>query len=72
MSRPRKSSTTDSALDRSAMLRERLRLIKKRHQELILKPRDGLLNGYADEEEGIEEFEDAEEMQLLESFDFGD
>ncbi len=72
MARTRRQSTTDSALDRSAMLRERLRLIKRRHQELILKPRDGLLNAGACDDDAFDDLEHAEEMQLLDSYGLGD
>jgi hypothetical protein len=70
MPRRKKQSTTDCALDRSALLVERLRLIKTRHQELILRPRDGLMNQCASEDDGFEDFEEAEELQLLESYGY--
>lgn len=45
---------------RKNLLRQRLHLIKKRYEELIIRPRQGLLQGYL-EDDGFEEIEEAEE-----------
>ena len=51
------------------MLQERLRLIKQRHRELILKPREELLSGFIDEDEdALHMADEAQELQMLESY----
>ncbi len=62
----------DSALDRSAMLNERLRLIKKRYRELILSPRDSLMDQYVDGDGFFDDLDDAEDMQLVESIELAE
>ena len=56
----RNAISSELVQDKNKTLTERLRLIKKRHQELILKPRSRLLrdlfegDGFADYEEPVE------------------
>ena len=53
------------------MLNRRLRLIKKRYEELIVRPRDGLLRGFMDDD-GFNELEEREEeLQVLDCYGFG-
>ena len=71
VSRRRRNGGAAKAQDKEQMLDWRLRLIKKRHQELIVKPRNGLLKGFMDED-GFEEFEEREnEFQILDAYGFG-
>ena len=66
----KRRSTSGATPDRGQLLRQRLSLIKKRHEELIVKPRHGLMTGYLGEE-GFDDGEDAEEeMQVLEGYGF--
>ena len=59
----------DAIADRETSLRdERLRLIKRRHNELIVKPRQGLLDGFEDDADILGEFDDSEDYQIMESF----
>ena len=53
------------------MLNLRLRLIKKRYEELIIRPRNGLLRGLMDED-GFDEIDEREEeMQVLDCYGLG-
>ncbi len=54
------------------MLKERLRLIKKRHRELILSPRDSLMDQYAEGEGFFDDLDDVEDMQLMESIELAE
>ncbi|MDP6439355.1 MAG: hypothetical protein QGH74_06955 [Candidatus Brocadiia bacterium] len=72
MRRKTRRTDIDSALDRSAMLKERLRLIKKRHRELILSPRDSLMDQYAEGEGFFDDLDDVEDMQLMESIELAE
>ena len=68
MARRKKTSMdTDAALDRSKMLKERLRLIRSRHRELILKPRDNMASDMLVEDDYYSDYDDAEDLAILES-----
>lgn len=54
--------------DRSALLSRRLELIRQRHMELILRPRAGLANDFACDDECYDEMEDLEDLQLVGAF----
>ena len=67
MPRKKRNSGSEAVQDKNKVLNERLRLIKQRHQELILKPRRRLLrdlfegDAFADYEEPVE-LEELEEV----------
>ena len=65
--KPRNS--TDSARDRARLHRQRLKLIKQRHRELILKPRDGLIASLLEDEGPFHDFDEQEELSLVESYE---
>jgi len=55
---------------RQKMLEDRLRLIKKRHKELILKPREEFLGGLFDEDDdAFHSLDECEELQMLEALE---
>jgi len=66
-----KKRTNVTALPRDSedLRLQRLELIKKRHRELILKPRAGLMDGLLDDDDALHSLEDPEEYQLIEEYD---
>ena len=66
----RRNSPIGRREHKDEMLHQRLSLIKERHQRLIVRPRDGLLRGFV-ENDGFDEIEEAEEeLQVLEGYGF--
>ena len=66
----RKKASTGGASNEGEGLRtQRLELIKKRHRELILNPREGLMDGLLDDEDAFHSLEDSEEYQLIEDYE---
>ena len=69
---PRKrNGVAEQVRDKDRMLDLRLRLIKKRYEELIIKPRNGLLRGMLDEDGFDELDEPEEELQVLDCYGLG-
>ena len=69
-SRKKRRNGSDGHTEKVPLLCQRLRLIKKRHQELIVRPRNGLMHGLLGEE-GLDEMDEAEEeLQVLEGYGF--
>jgi hypothetical protein len=73
MARNKQTSNGQQAASRAALLNERLKLIKKRHWELIVRPREQLLGspGDPEEEEAFHSLDEAEDLQLLEDYSYG-
>jgi len=66
----RRTVTREAPHRRRQILEDRLHLIKQRHRELILKPREELLHGFLDEDEDpFRSMDESEDLQLLESYD---
>ena len=62
----RKRSRAAVAAGRTGeVLESRLSLIKKRHRELILRPREEMLQGLLDDEDPFNSLEETEELQFL-------
>lgn len=66
----RTNSTTDGGAPAQAALMSRLALIRKRHRELILKPRQSIVADFNDE--FGDPFEEALESDQVEMADVGD
>jgi len=69
MASKRQTLTHQAPQKRRQVLEDRLRLIKQRHRELILRPREELLHGFLDEDDDpFRALDESEELQLLESY----
>ena len=71
MASQKRNTVVEQVRDKEQMLDLRLRLIKKRYEELIIRPRNGLMRGLLDED-GFDELDEREEeMQVLECYGLG-
>jgi len=69
MSRTKGSATTRTGAAKPRVLQERLKLIKQRHWELILRPREQVFDNFPpDEDEEACSVDETEERQLLEDY----
>jgi hypothetical protein len=64
----RRRSTAAVVDDRRRLLEERLKVIKQRYHDLIVRPRNQLMSGLITEEDEVEEFEERAELQVLEGY----
>ena len=65
----RRCSASDCGLDRARLREERLKLIKQRHSELILRPRDGLMTNLSENDGFLQDFEERDDMALLAGYE---
>ena len=71
MASRKRNGVAEQVRDKERMLDLRLRLIKKRYEELIVRPRNGLLRGMLDED-GFDELDEREEeLQVLDCYGLG-
>jgi len=69
VARKKKTGPKGSSAPEAESFQDRLKLIKKRHWELIVRPRQQILDGMpTEDEEDYHPVDDAEEMQLLEEY----
>jgi hypothetical protein len=68
MASRKNGGVAEQVREKERMLDLRLRLIKKRYEELIIKPRNGLMRGLLDED-GFDELDEREEeLQVLDCY----
>ena len=69
MARNGKNANGKASVEKAGPQKDRLKLIKKRHWELILRPREQLLGSFSPEDdEQCHPLDEAEEMQLLQDY----
>lgn len=65
MAARKRSGAAVAAGRKHDVLESRLSLIKKRHRELILRPREEMLHGLLDDEDPFTSLEETDELQFL-------
>jgi len=67
MARHKKKSKRRSGAGND-LRKQRLALIKKRHKELILNPREELMDGLLEEDDALHSLDEPEEFQIIEEY----
>ena len=67
MARHKKKSKRRSGTGND-LRKQRLALIKKRHKELILNPREELMDGLLEEDDALHSLDEPEEFQIIEEY----
>jgi len=70
MAARKRSGTAVAAGRKHDILENRLSLIKKRHRELILRPREEMLQGLLEDEDPFTSLEETDELQFLGELEF--